>query len=142
MIRSHSGMKTKLLVVDKHAGFAPLLQRAFPEFEVRQEVDGPAGLSTAHDWCPDVLLLELTLPGMRENEFAEKAAESENLRQAPIFYLSAMVESAEDGEPVLMHGHLTFGKPFKLDSLKRHIELQLAGSTRARASEGTRKGRA
>jgi CheY-like chemotaxis protein len=128
------GMKKKILLVDDHAGFAALLQRMMPECEVREANDSDVALRVAQEWCPDAFLLDLFMPGMRGDEFAARLAEIEALGQAPIFYLSALIETPSDGEPVMLDGHPAFGKPFNVDALRKHLALQMSGTEGAGAA--------
>ncbi len=119
--------KKRILVVDDQSDFAPLLQRAMPEYEMRAEEDCATALQIAARWRPDLVLLDLIMPDMHGIDLAAKIAADDRLRGIPIVFLSALVQSKDDdGEPVLIGGYPAFGKPFQIEALRRHIALQLS----------------
>jgi DNA-binding NarL/FixJ family response regulator len=61
-------MKIKVIIVDDHAlvreGLKSLLENS-PDIEVIAEADsGPAAIACARELCPDVMVMDISMPGM------------------------------------------------------------------------------
>src|ERR671939_1648187 len=85
---------TKVLVIDDEAPIR-LLCRVNLEAEgmdVLEAADGPAGLEKARDESPDVVLLDVMMPGIDGWRVAEQLLESEKTREIPIIFLTARAE--------------------------------------------------
>jgi CheY-like chemotaxis protein len=116
----------RILVVDDNAGLTDTLT-AFLRgagYEVRPSGDGPAALLALRDWEPDVVLLDLGLPGMNGYELAKR------IRERPVSHKPLLVAltghgTAEDRLRSLSEGiDLHLLKPadpaFLLDLLKHY----------------------
>ena len=66
MARDSDGATAKVLIVDDDASIVRLLTSYLSEdgFSVETAGDGPAGLACARRWRPDVVLLDIMLPGL------------------------------------------------------------------------------
>lgn len=64
----------KVLVVDDNLDAAQLLSMVLGRkgFQVRTAADGPSGIAAAEDFRPEVILLDIGLPGMSGYEVAER----------------------------------------------------------------------
>jgi CheY-like chemotaxis protein len=118
-------MLKRIIAVDDERGAAALLKAVLPEYDVQVVADCTAALVAALDRPPELFLLDIQVPGLTGTAFAEGLARSERLRHIPIIFVSAAVQTGEDGEPVMVDGRPAFGKPFDLAILKRHIREQL-----------------
>jgi DNA-binding response OmpR family regulator len=67
-------MAIRILIVDDEPSIVLAVQdeMRFEGFEVETAADGPSGLQKAHDWRPDVLLLDLMLPGLNGFEICRR----------------------------------------------------------------------
>ncbi|MFL5860208.1 MAG: response regulator [Solirubrobacteraceae bacterium] len=79
----------RVLVVEDDDAIAQVLQRSLrmEGYEVRVAVDGPAALDGAHAFLPDLVLLDLGLPGMDGIEVAKRLRQSDD--DVPILVLTA-----------------------------------------------------
>jgi len=59
-------MKERILIIEDDEGILRVLRRAltYEGYQVETALDGESGLSTAHEWRPDLIVLDLMLPGM------------------------------------------------------------------------------
>jgi DNA-binding response OmpR family regulator len=119
----------KILVVDDEVGLTRMLKRnleATERFVVRTENSGAAVLAAAREFQPDLILLDVMMPGMDGGEVAGKLKEDKQLGQIPIVFLSAIVKKEETQPTGGTIGGATFlAKPVKLDDLIACIENQL-----------------
>ena len=87
-------MKTSVLVIDDEAPIR-LLCRVNLEAEgmlVLEAADGPSGLDTAKREAPDVILLDVMMPGLDGWRVAEQLLEDGRTRDIPIIFLTARAE--------------------------------------------------
>src|SRR4051794_38239889 len=134
-------MKKRIIVVDDERGAGTLLKLVLPEYDVQVERDCCAALLAALDRPPDLFLLDILMPGMTGEQFAERMSQSERLRHIPAIFISASVMTGPDGQPTNIGGHPAFGKPFDLSILKQTIAGELAGAGAGRKGERAGGGR-
>ncbi len=91
-----SSAPTRVLVVDDDPGIRfylhDLLDR-MDGIEVAEAADGPAGLQAARDFHPDLVLLDLMMPGMTGIEVCQRLRAEEGTRDVPVIVLSAATDS-------------------------------------------------
>jgi len=115
--------RLRVLVIDDEAAIR-LLCRINLEAEgisVQEAPDGRAGLAAAVLDVPDVILLDVMMPGEDGVTVAERMVATEALRDVPIIFLTARVD-LEDVERVRRVGVAgTITKPFNPIELGRRI---------------------
>jgi signal transduction histidine kinase len=128
----------RILIVDDNPDAAEML-REWVEgagSEVRIAHDGPAALSIAEEFVPDILLLDIGLPVMDGYEVARRIRQHATLRGVKLVALTGYgqhtdrVRSAEAG----FDAHLV--KPVDLDTLDRVLG-SLTGSSDSNISAGS-----
>src|SRR4051794_15830012 len=85
---------TRVLVIDDEAPIR-LLCRVNLEAEgmkVLEASDGPSGLELARDERPDVVLLDVMMPGLDGWQVAEQLLQDERTNEIPIIFLTARAE--------------------------------------------------
>lgn len=116
-----STRRLRILIVEDNPDARVMMTDALSEkgHEVRAAVDGPTALSAVDEWCPDVALLDIGLPGMSGHEVARRLKENPRLRNTALVALTGWGQekdrllSADSG----IHHHLT--KPIDPDHLER-----------------------
>lgn len=82
--------RKKILIVDDNAPFIELAKGIFsPEFEIETAVNGWEGLGKALSMIPDLVLLDINMPGMNGIEFARKLAAIRETADVPIIVITA-----------------------------------------------------
>jgi CheY-like chemotaxis protein len=108
----------KILVVDDDADNARMMKvlLKLDGHEVKMALDGHAAVETARAFLPEVVLLDLTLPGKNGTQVAEE------LRQGPEFAGTAILavsgHEPDDLSPAFDHA---FVKPLDHDLLGRYL---------------------
>ncbi|MCB1086525.1 MAG: response regulator [Verrucomicrobiae bacterium] len=115
-------MAHKVLVIDDEAGFTKLLKMNLEkggEFEVRIENNSMRALSAAQEFRPDVVLLDVVMPGMDGGDVAAQFQDDPSLKRVPVIMLTALVSPGEtSSDSVAQSGTLTvLPKPVNLDKL-------------------------
>ena len=115
---------TKVLVVDDEPPIR-LLCRVNLEAEgmdVLEAPDGEEGLATARAEKPDVVLLDVMMPGMDGWQVAERLFESEETNQIPIVFLTARAELRDRARGLELGGVDYITKPFNPVELASVVE--------------------
>ena len=105
---------TKVLVIDDEAPIR-LLCRVNLEAEgmdVVEAPDGPAGIESAKDESPDVVLLDVMMPGLDGWRVAEQLLEDERTSGIPIIFLTARAEFRDRARGLDIGGVDYVTKPF------------------------------
>jgi len=105
---------TTVLVIDDEAPIR-LLCRVNLEAEgldVIEAEDGPAGLDKARSGRPDVVLLDVMMPGLDGWRVAEQLLEDSNTRDIPIIFLTARAEFRDRAKGLDIGGIDYVTKPF------------------------------
>lgn len=120
------GAVTRVLVIDDEAPIR-LLCRVNLEAEGMQVLeagDGPAGLEQARSRRPDVILLDVMMPGLDGWAVAEELIDDEVTRDIPIVFLTARAELRDRARGLELGGIDYVTKPFnpvELASLVRNL---------------------
>ena len=109
-----TGDATKVLVIDDEAPIR-LLCRVNLEaegMEVVEASDGPTGLEKARVEQPDVVLLDVMMPGIDGWRVAEELLEDKRTRGIPIVFLTARAEFRDRARGLDIGGVDYVTKPF------------------------------
>ena len=89
-------MAKKILVVDDEKEIVDLLYKFLSKegFEVLTSTDGVAALQLAKKFLPDLIILDVMMPGMDGGAVMEKILEDGKLRNVPVIFLTGAI--AED----------------------------------------------
>jgi DNA-binding response OmpR family regulator len=105
---------TKVLVIDDEAPIR-LLCRVNLEAEgmqVLEAADGPTGLDQAREHAPDVILLDVMMPGLDGWRVAEALLEDDRTSEIPIIFLTARAEFRDRARGLDIGGIDYVTKPF------------------------------
>jgi DNA-binding response OmpR family regulator len=117
---------TRVLVIDDEAPIR-LLCRVNLEAEgmkVLEAADGPSGLEAARTSLPDVILLDVMMPGLDGWKVAEELLDDESTSGIPIVFLTARAELRDRARGLDLGGIDYVTKPFnpiELASLVRDL---------------------
>ena len=126
---------TTVLVIDDEAPIR-LLCRVNLEAEgisVMEAADGPSGLDAARSNVPDVILLDVMMPGLDGWQVAEELLDDERTQRIPIVFLTARAELRDRARGFDAGGVDYVTKPFnpiELASLVRDVLERVARGER------------
>ena len=115
---------TRVLVIDDEAPIR-LLCRVNLEaegMEVLEAADGPAGLDRARAERPDVVLLDVMMPGLDGWQVAEELIDGETTSAIPIVFLTARAEARDRARGLDLGGIDYVTKPFNPVELAPLVE--------------------
>ena len=126
---------TKVLVIDDEAPIR-LLCRVNLEAEqmnVIEAADGPSGVAKAREERPDVILLDVMMPGLDGWRVAEELLQDERTSGIPIIFLTARAEFRDRARGLDIGGVDYVTKPFnpvELAPLVRDLLARIARGER------------
>jgi DNA-binding response OmpR family regulator len=132
----------RVLVADDERSIR-LLCRINLEFEgaeVFEAADGDAALALAREVQPDVVILDVMMPGANGFDVAEELLRDPRTNRAPIVFLSARAELNLQLQGIELGGFDYLTKPFEVAALKETLERALEWVARGDA-EAYRTGR-
>ncbi len=125
-------MKKRILLVDDEAPMTRMMRRnleATGRFEVLDINDPVTALKEARQFRPDLVFLDVMMPGLDGGDVAAAFAEDPSLAKVPVIFLTAIVTKDEvkpAGSKIGKHVYLA--KPVKLEELLACIETHLGKS--------------
>jgi DNA-binding response OmpR family regulator len=120
-------IKSRILVVDDEpnlSGIVRLFLEKTQRFEVRVENRSALALAAALEFSPELVLLDVDMPGKDGGDVAAEIQAEPTLRGVPIVFLTSMISAAEAGVRGGMH---FLSKPVSLKSLIETVDRMLAG---------------
>ena len=125
-------MKERILIIEDDEGILRVLRRAlsYEGYQIETALDGETGLAQAHDWRPDLVILDLMLPGMDGLEVTQRLRTEGNI---PILMLTAKdtITDRVQGLDAGADDYMT--KPFELDELLARVRALLRRTQLERA---------
>jgi two-component system OmpR family response regulator len=120
-------MMTKLiLVVDDEPSVTRNLKLTLESgggYEVLGENNATNTLSTARAFRPDLVLLDVMMPGLDGGDVAARLRADPLLRDTPIIFLTALVSNEEtDGHEMLSGTETFLAKPVDIGELRQTLE--------------------
>jgi DNA-binding response OmpR family regulator len=107
-------MATRVLVIDDEAPIRLLcrVNLEAEQMEVLEAADGPSGLEKARAEIPDVILLDVMMPGLDGWRVAEELLDDERTEAIPIVFLTARAELRDRARGIDLGGVDYVTKPF------------------------------
>jgi two-component system KDP operon response regulator KdpE len=128
-------MKTRILLVDDDPTLSNLLSRFLREsnFELLEASNGPAGLRLAYNEQPDLVLLDVMMPGMDGWEVCARLRE---LSDVPVIMLTAKAAESDKlrGFQLGVDDYVT--KPYSFVELVARIQAVLGRVQKERKENG------
>ncbi len=111
--------KRRVLIVDDEQSFREAVRAAleFAGYEVHEAGDGPEGLDKAAQLPPDVIFLDVRLPGMDGFEVCRGLKENPATKPVPVIFVTAVNDPALQSRVKAAGGTACLTKPFRLDTL-------------------------
>ncbi|WP_005038363.1 hybrid sensor histidine kinase/response regulator [Holophaga foetida] len=94
-------------------------------YQVLEAPDGPGGIAVCAERRPDLVLLDVRMPGMDGFEVCTHLKEDERLRDIPVIFLSGMLEAKEKVRAFRVGAVDYVTKPFHVEDVKARVRVQL-----------------
>jgi two-component system alkaline phosphatase synthesis response regulator PhoP len=121
-------MKKKVLIVDDEPNIIVPLEFLMKQnnYDVQTAQTGEIAMDLISDWKPDLILLDIMLPGMDGYEVCQKIRQKKEFRQTKIVILSAMARSIDIAKGMGLAADDYITKPFAIDYVVGKIKELLA----------------
>jgi two-component system alkaline phosphatase synthesis response regulator PhoP len=130
-VRRLSDTRTQILIVDDELDTLLPVKRALEleDFNVIEAQDGAEALEKVRTEIPDLVLLDLMLPGINGFEVCQRLKQDEATSSIPIIMLTAKGETSDKVEGIEIGADDYVTKPFDLSELKARIKAVLRRTT-------------
>ena len=123
-------MKRRILVVDDEKALTRMLKLNLERagnYEVRTENEGANAIPAAREFKPDLMLLDVMMPGVTGDEIAAELKADPLLAHIKYIFVTAIITRDEAGEAgANIGGNVFLAKPVKAEELIATIERMLA----------------
>ena len=128
---------TRVLVIDDEAPIRLLcrVNLEAEQMDVLEAADGPSGLEQAREHRPDVILLDVMMPGLDGWRVAEHLLEDDRTNEIPIIFLTARAEFRDRARGLDIGGIDYVTKPFNPLELAPLVRELLARIDRGERDE-------
>jgi len=127
--------KKRILVVDDEPSITRLLKLNLEqtnEYVVRTENDSATAVVAAEEFQPDLILLDVMMPGLDGGELASRFEANPKLKNVPVVFLTAAATKSE--------GYARGGKVGGLQFLAKPVELsEVLACLKQHLGEGTKR---
>lgn len=135
--------KKRILIVDDEERFTRILRLNLGctgRYTVRTENSAPNTCETVREFHPDLILLDVMMPGLDGGEVAARLQRQPATRDIPVVFLTAAVTNEElTSHQGRIGGARYLAKPVELNALIGCIEENLAQRSRASIPNGRSK---
>lgn len=120
-------MKEKILIVDDSVETRALLARFLGTsgYVVEEAGDGEEALIRVREFLPDLILLDIVMPGLDGYQVCERIKSDPGVQDIPVVFLSVRSEAEEKIKGLAVGGADYITKPFHRGEVVARIENQL-----------------
>jgi len=122
----------KVLIIDDEPTFTRMVKLNLEKtgkFEVAEENDATRAITTAQSFKPDLVLLDVVMPGCDGGEVLAQIRGDGGLAKVPVIFLTAtMSPDAMKARSGTIAGYPVLVKPIEAKQLVKQVEKTLAGA--------------
>ena len=117
--------KSKILVVDDSPANIDILLELLRDFDVRAVLDGQDALNAVSEELPDLILLDITMPGIDGFEVCRRLKANKSTKNIPIIFLSASADDESIVRGFELGGIDYITKPYLSKEIVVRVRTQL-----------------
>ena len=118
--------KKRILIIDDENNLTKITKRNLEgtgKYEVRTENGGSQGIAAAKEFKPNLILLDVLMPGMDGGDVAYQLSNNKDTKNIPIVFLTAVVNKSEaETSGNVIANHVFIAKPVDIEELIAVIE--------------------
>ena len=125
-VYSNGERKNKVLVVDDEtANIIALTNILSPEYNVLASKNGKDAIALAHEHMPDVIMLDVLMPGMDGYEVITELKKSEKTQHIPVIFITGLDNIEAEKKGLALGAADYIPKPFHSDIVKLRVQIQI-----------------
>ncbi len=120
--------KSKIMIVDDNVSNLKVLLKSLEEYgsTIFVAMDGEEAIKRLESLAPDIILLDVIMPGIDGFETCRRMKENEATKDIPIFFMTALTETVNEAKGFELGAVDYITKPIKLGKALVRINTQLA----------------
>ncbi len=129
----------RILIIDDEASFTRMVRLNLEQtkrYVVCEENRALHALTTAREFKPDLILLDVIMPGTDGGELASRIKTDPAFKGVPVIFLTATISKKEAADGVFTGGYLFLPKPVSLKNLVECMENAFAVKAHAQDKTG------
>jgi putative two-component system response regulator len=128
MIQTMSANFKVMVIDDTEVNIDILVETLGNEYDVSVAMDGEGALQDIAENPPDLILLDIMMPGMDGYQVCEKLKEGDRTRDIPIIFLTSLAEKQDKAKGLQLGAVDYITKPFNpevvMERVKNQFELK------------------
>ena len=118
--------ETKLLLIDDDVSFLRVLRGMLQQYsDVRFATDGAAGLQIAHQWLPDLILLDAEMPELSGHEVCNRLKSDSVTQDIPVIFVTGRSSPDEEAAALDLGAADFITKPSTAARVQARVRTQL-----------------
>ncbi|MGL4836994.1 MAG: response regulator, partial [Shewanella sp.] len=119
--------KATILVVDDTPENIDILVGILGEdYQVKVAIDGPRALALVNKSLPDLILLDVMMPGMNGYEVCQRLKQAPLSCQIPVIFVTALADIADEAQGFALGAVDYITKPVSAPIVKARVKTHLA----------------
>ena len=117
-----------ILIVDDNRNNLDILSEILlaQSYKVRRAINGEIALQSVGQLKPDLILLDITMPGLTGYEVCQQLKKSPDSQHIPVIFISALNESIDKARAFSVGGVDYISKPFEIVEVLARVKCQLS----------------
>jgi PleD family two-component response regulator len=122
-----SSNRERILIIDDTPINVTILSAALKKhgYEVNSAANGTSGLSKVHEFRPDLILLDIMMPGINGYEVCKQLKAEPKTYDIPVIFISAMSDAIDKAKAFRVGGADYIPKPFHIEEILARVEHQI-----------------
>jgi sigma-B regulation protein RsbU (phosphoserine phosphatase) len=126
--------ESRILIVDDIKANVDILVNALrDDYKLSVALDGPAALRSVEKTPPDLVLLDIVMPGLDGYEVCRRLRAHEPTREVPVMFLSSLEDVQNKAQGFEVGGNDYLTKPFEVLEIKARVRSLLKAKAYADA---------
>ena len=118
--------KNSILIVDDEKSNILYLNNVLgADYEIYIAKDGPRAIELAKEFAPDLILLDIIMPGMDGYEIFEALKTSDTTKAIPIIFVTGLSGSADESKGLILGAEDYIAKPFNDEIVRLRVRNQI-----------------
>ncbi|MCL1807185.1 MAG: diguanylate cyclase [Oscillospiraceae bacterium] len=114
-----------LIVDDEKLNLKVLLNILHADYTIYTAKDGPTAIEMARENKPDLILLDIIMPGMNGYDVLSELKNDEATRRIPVIFITGLDSKEEEEKGLSMDAADYIGKPFSAAIVKLRVKNQI-----------------